>query len=351
MADFLPPVPSNPPFPAAERRTAAGAPAQAEAAPDGTGAARNGKDQPKKGKGKDEPKKGKDKKGKRRDKPKKGKGKDKKGKGKKGRKGGTKAERSDKYALYQRSVQAPDADIEFFDQVFERLHGRKPTTLREDFCGCALTCCEWVRTRPENRAWGVDLDPEPLAWGREHNLSRLDEEQRARVTLIRGDVREARRDPKVEVVAAQNFSFCIFKRREDLKGYFAAAREGLVDGGIFVLDIFGGPESIAPAEDETEHKGFSYIWDQKSYDAINNEIQCAIHFSFKDGSRLEDAFTYDWRLWTIRELKELLEEVGFRRADAYWEGCDEDGEGNGEFTLQDHADQEDAWIAYVVGVK
>jgi SAM-dependent methyltransferase len=286
-------------------------------------------------------------------KDKKAKAKDKK-KDKKKKKKAKAAESADKYVLYQRSVQAPDADIEFIDQVWAEHHtdGSKAATLREDFCGAYSMCCEWVKTRPENKAWGVDLDPEPIGWGTEHNLPKLNDEQRGRVKIIQGDVRDPRQT-KVDVVAAQNFSFCIFKTRDELKRYFEVVREAINPGGLFVLDIFGGPESQGPAEDETDHDDFIYVWDQKSYDAINNHIQCAIHFKFPDGSKVKNAFTYDWRLWTIAELKELLLEVGFARADAYWEGVDEDDpeEGNGEFTRQAEAANEDAWIAYVVGVR
>lgn len=262
----------------------------------------------------------------------------------------TLAERADKYVLYQSSVQEPEADIEFFELAFRERYGRMPRTLREDFCGTAFTSCTWVARHTENRAWGVDLDPEPLAWGVAHNAADLTDAQRARLTLVQGDVREVR-EPKVEVVAAQNFSYCIFKTRDELRRYFAAARANLQEQGIFVLDIFGGPEAQTVQEEETEYEdeGFSYVWDQDRYDAVNNEILCKIHFRFPDGSELKDIFTYDWRLWTIAEIREVLREAGFTATLAYWEGADEDGEGNGEFIRACSAENEPAWIAYVVG--
>ena len=60
---------------------------------------------------------------------------------------------------------------------------------------------------------------------------------------------------------------------------------------------------------------------------------CHIHFSFPDGSKIKKAFTYDWRLWTLPEIRELLLEAGFQRATVYWEGTNEETEeGDGEFT-------------------
>ena len=54
------------------------------------------------------------------------------------------------------------------------------------------------------------------------------------------------------------------------------------------------------------------------------------------------------RLWTAPEIRELLIEAGFRNPTVYWEGEDEDGEGNGEFTPEEKGEADLAWIAYVV---
>ncbi|MCA8926024.1 MAG: class I SAM-dependent methyltransferase [Planctomycetes bacterium] len=289
------------------------------------------------------PKKGKDKK------PKKG---DKKGKDKKP-KGPTQADLADRYALYQRAVQEPDADIDFFLQAYAEVYGkeRKPHTFREDFCAAANTACHWVKRDPANKAWGVDLDPEPLEWGRKHNVSQLNAEQQSRLTLIEGDVR-VKRAPRVDITAAQNFSYYCFKTRAELLAYFKVVRSGLTEHGMFVVDVFGGPEAQTAMDEDTKHDGFTYTWDQERYDPISGEILCHIHFSFKDKSEIKRAFTYDWRQWTIPEVRELLAEAGFSESHAYWEGTDEETEeGNGEFTRQATAENEDAWIAYVIGVR
>ena len=66
---------------------------------------------------------------------------------------------------------------------------------------------------------------------------------------------------------------------------------------------------------------------------------------------MEKAFTYEWRLWTLPEIRELLEEAGFGRVTVYWEGTDEDGEGNGEFEPTTRGDADAGWIAYLVAEK
>ncbi|MCO5165199.1 MAG: class I SAM-dependent methyltransferase [Planctomycetes bacterium] len=260
------------------------------------------------------------------------------------------AAQADRYALYQRAVQQPDADLDFVSRVFRRRYGRPPRDVREDFCAAAFTACHWVRRNRENRAWGVDLDPEPLAWGRAHNVSELNDDQRGRLTLVQADVLAPRVVPPADIVLAQNFSYFIFKTRERLRAYFEAARAGLRPEGLLVLDLFGGPDSQRMGEERTRHRGFTYVWDQARYDAITNEILCHIHFEFPDRSRMRKAFSYDWRLWTIREVRELLAEAGFSASEAYWEGATAEGEGNGIYTRRESAVNEDSWLAYVVGI-
>ena len=85
-------------------------------------------------------------------------------------------------------------------------------------------------------------------------------------------------------------------------------------------------------EEERECDGFTYIWEQASFNPIDGMMDCHIHFTFPDGSRMDRAFSYRWRLWTLPELREMLAEAGFRDIVVYWEGTDEDAnEGNGIF--------------------
>jgi hypothetical protein len=126
--------------------------------------------------------------------------------------------------------------------------------------------------------------------------------------------------------------------------------EGLVRDGIFFLDAFGGYEAFQELEESTPYNGFTYVWDQARYNPVNGDITCHIHFRFKDGSRMRRAFSYEWRLWTLPELTELLAESGFKTT-VYWEGTNEDGTGNGEFKPVTEADADAGWIAYIVAEK
>ena len=253
---------------------------------------------------------------------------------------------ADKHQLYEDAVQCPEADCEFFEDSFEAQVGRKPRLLREDFCGTAFLSATWVSRHEENHALGVDLDVPTLDYGREHHIAPLGEAAK-RVTIVNDDVRNVI-EPKVDILAAMNFSYLVFKTRSDLRGYFEVARKSLVEDGMFILDLYGGPESLIPQEEETVYKRFSYVWDQSSFNPITHEVVNHIHFKFpKGGGVMREAFTYEWRLWTIPELREILEEAGFHGVTVYWEGSDEDGDGNGEFEPATEGDGSESFIVYI----
>jgi len=110
---------------------------------------------------------------------------------KKRRKKATLASRADRHQLYELSVQCAEAEIDFVDATFKKLRKRKAHLLREDFCGTANVCCDWVKRGHKRRAIGVDLDPEVLDWGRANNLAKLSKKQRARITLLQENVLDA----------------------------------------------------------------------------------------------------------------------------------------------------------------
>ncbi|HEX5313450.1 MAG TPA: class I SAM-dependent methyltransferase [Gammaproteobacteria bacterium] len=257
------------------------------------------------------------------------------------------AARADRYRLYERSVQDADAEAEFLKDNFRRVRGRAARSLREDFCGTARLACEWVLANPRHRAIGVDLDPEVLGWGREHNVARLSDAQRARLRLVQADVREAP-GRRLDLVAAMNFSYWIFRERETLAAYFASIRRALAPDGLFMLDAFGGSDAYDLTRERRAFNGFTYIWEQAEFDPITARSLCYIHFRFRDGSRLNRAFSYEWRLWTLPEIRELLAEAGFSRSTVLWQGTDEKtGDVDGDFVPAERGEPDPSWIAYV----
>ncbi|MDH5632321.1 MAG: class I SAM-dependent methyltransferase [Gammaproteobacteria bacterium] len=266
----------------------------------------------------------------------------------------TMAEQADRHVLYQESVQAPDSDVEFFIETYRALRGREAVNMREDFCGTALLSVEWCKTDPKRTAVGVDLDKPTLEWGTQHNI--VPAGMADRIRLVEGNVLDEP-DEKVDLTCALNFSYCCFKTRDQLRAYFENARRGLKQDGILVLDLLGGTETMDELEEEREgdeDENYTYIWDQAKFNPINHDMTCHIHFEFDDGSRIDKAFTYEWRLWMIPEISELLKEAGFSKVRVYWEEFvdseddDEEMEGTGIYHDVTEAEQQESWVNYIV---
>lgn len=267
----------------------------------------------------------------------------------------TLADKADKFRCYQLSVQSPDHEIEFFDLAFREAYGKKAYSLLEDFCGTFAVCCEWVKSHNKRNAVGVDLCPETLQWGRDHNFSKLTATQQKRVSLLEQDVREKNRT-QFDILAAQNFSFWIFKTRQEVLEYFKVAHSNLNDEGLMIMDMMGGYEAYVEEHVDKKKvkkgkKGFSYHWEQARFNPVNADCSFYIHFKFADGSKLKRAFEYHWRFWTIPEIRELLVEAGFSETHVYWEQEDENGEDTGVWARGEEAVNHASWLAYIVAVK
>jgi hypothetical protein len=265
------------------------------------------------------------------------------------------AKTADRHLLYQYSVQNPDQEVEVIEEAFRERRGRRPLTLKEDFCGTALLCAEWVRSHKKRSAVGLDLDAEVLDWGRKHNLAPLGADQK-RVKVFEQNVLDPVKG-KFDVCVGMNFSYFLFTTRNALRSYFEAALRSIADDGILFLDCYGGWESQEVMEEEREievdgkSSVFTYIWHQAYFNPINGAATNHIHFEFNDGTKMREAFTYEWRLWTLPEIIELLLEAGFRNVDTVWEDEDEDGEDLGTHSVQTEMENQPGWLCYIVAEK
>jgi SAM-dependent methyltransferase len=260
------------------------------------------------------------------------------------------ADMADRHELYEAAVQDAQGEVEFIQDTYRALRGRPARILREDFSGTASMSCRWVAQGPKCRATAVDIDPAVLDWGRAHRVSRLRPAQQRRLRLVAANVLSVQTG-RADVIAALNFSYWVFKRRDTLRRYFRSTHRALRPGGMLFLDAFGGYEAFKVLKERRRERRFTYVWDQAAYQPVSGEILCHIHFRFPDGSRQDRAFTYDWRLWTLPEIREILADAGFRRVTVYWEGDDGKGGGNGEFKPEPHGEAEAGWIAYIVAEK
>ncbi len=254
----------------------------------------------------------------------------------------------DKYALYTAAVQSPSYDAAFLRRLYRELVGKEPQMLREDFCGAHALARAWIRLGLNKRAAGVDIDREALDYGIARQSEELAPAQASRLSVVQGDVLTTRL-PKAHIVCAFNFSYFCFHERKTLVRYFTRVKRSLERGGIFVVDIFGGPDNCEPTIDRRRIPGMRYLFEQESFDPISNRARFHIHLQ-PNGKRMHKrVFSYDWRMWTMPEVREAMEEAGFSQTLVYWEGTARNGRGNGRYHRRERGEPCRVWTAYVVG--
>ena len=263
----------------------------------------------------------------------------------------SKLTRFDKYDFYVNSVQSADHDAGLIWRMLQDTTGavrNRNIILREDFCGTGALCFEWVKLGPSHKAVGVDIDETALSCGRHYYGPKTTKDRSSRVKLVCADVM-AYKLPEPDVICALNFSFYFMKDRCDLLRYFKRCRKELNKKGLLVLDAFGGPAYLGPHSDRRRNsdKKFTFWWEVESFDAISHEIKTHLHFK-PDGQKIKKrVFSYDWRLWTLPELTDLLKQAGFTKIEYWAEGLDSRGNGNGRFGKIKSEKNCETWVTYV----
>ncbi|KAK8679762.1 hypothetical protein V6N13_145198 [Hibiscus sabdariffa] len=271
-----------------------------------------------------------------------------------------------KFLLYQQSVQSPKGDISYLQKFFLMyVGGRLPLHLQEDFCGTALLSTEWLRSDSRRTAVGLDLDLEALQWCLENNINKVGADGYSRISLFHGNVLnpcEARlvsfkpeelmgniqlgesdynseiaatepnmlegstastseqsmeadaKIPARDIICAFNYSCCCLHKRAELVLYFKHVLEALSKkGGIFVMDLYGGTSSEQSLRLQRRFPNFTYTWEQAEFDIIERKTRISLHFHLsKQQKKLRHAFSYSWRLWSLPEIRDCLEESGFQ---------------------------------------
>ena len=260
-----------------------------------------------------------------------------------------------KFLLYESSVQDPKWHVEYLPRFHRTLVGKNPLSMREDFCGSGRISCEWVKLSRKNKAVGIDIDPRPLRYANKINKGTLTKDECSRLKFINQNVLKSTQE-KFDLVGSYNFSFFALHEREEMLQYAKAVYRSLKLPGTFFLDIAGGPGFLKTRQNNQKitipgHGTFRQIWEQSDYNPITSINQYSIHFMLLNGKCLNDAFVYRWRIWQIRELREILAEAGFKKSLVLWEKNKKTNEGSGEFYPTENAENAYTWVAYVIGVK
>ncbi|MBK7875349.1 MAG: methyltransferase domain-containing protein [Planctomycetes bacterium] len=234
----------------------------------------------------------------------------------------------DRHALYEHCVQAPERLVPHLRAV----HGGAPTVLGEDFCGTAALARAWVRLVPNGRAIALDHDPDVLE--RAARDARRDGVL-DRIELACGDARAAS-DPerhRCDVLFVGNFSLGELATRGDLLAYLRRARARLASDGTFICDTYGGANAFRTGAVERVHllpdgRRIRYTWEQRFADPRTARVVNALHFRVEHRGEIvqefTDAFVYRWRLWSLAELADAFQEVGFTDVRIWQELADDE---------------------------
>ncbi|KAJ2384044.1 hypothetical protein H4S02_005005, partial [Coemansia sp. RSA 2611] len=207
----------------------------------------------------------------------------------------------------------------------------------------------WVRSRSlhDRRAFGIDIDPEVIEYAQNHVVNAVDDG--SRIQLVCGDVLDVGSEdgtnslapPRVDIIAAFNFSVCYFHQRCDLVRYLTHSLNNLRDFGLLFCDIFGGAEATQSQVRRVRDLGsFKYQFQQHSYDLQTNIVHFSLGFKMKDGSMLKDCFTYKFRIYSLCELKEAMLEAGFSRV-SIWIATKRSEESSNEASDGERSSDED----------
>ena len=202
---------------------------------------------------------------------------------------------------------------------------RSARILREDFSGTGALARAWADLSRDHRAIAIDKDANVLRHAATHPRLSL----KTRDVLLAPD--------RADIIAATNFALGYWHTRRDLVAYLAHARSCLTPAGILIADMYGGSTAFDVGTQRrriADPAGgyFWYEWEQRVADAPTGRVFNAIHFEIPRNAKRErafpsssppfprtirNAFTYDWRLWSIPELREAALDAGFHRVDAY----------------------------------
>lgn len=249
-----------------------------------------------------------------------------------------------KHDLYERCVQSPT----HLAPLLRAIHGGDPITLGEDFSGTAALSHEWVK-KDRAKAIAADLDAEALAHGGDHD----------RVSKITSDVMAV--SDACDVLFVGNFSIGYWHTRDELVAYLKHARSRMNPGGVFLCDTYGGESAFLTGEVHRPTplpNGYicRYTWEQRHADPLTGMVTDVIHFRIEKAGVIEhellDAFVYEWRLWSVPELRDALIEAGFGDTQVYAKLADAwDDEGNAyvEPVVDAEDELDDSFIVMVAG--
>lgn len=247
----------------------------------------------------------------------------------------------DKHDLYELCVQSPKDLV----PLLRAIHGDDPSILGEDFAGTSALSHLWVQ-RDGCSAIAVDLDQVALHRRGVHD----------RIDKRLCDVRDVN-DP-CDVLFVGNFSIGYLHTRNELVAYLAHVRARLEQSnGVFICDTYGGESAYTLGGVHRAHpmpggKLCRYTWEQHQADPTTGMVTNLIHFRVERAGviefELDEAFVYEWRLWSIPELRDAMNDAGFTTTQVYTKLADAMDEDGNAYVLPVEDGQEELEESYIV---
>lgn len=266
----------------------------------------------------------------------------------------------DRHDLYEACVQSPVDTV----PLLRAIHDGAPVVLGEDFAGTAAVSRAWVLSSDDARAIAVDHDRATLAEARRRaDAAGVPAD---RLSLLEGDVVAAttpatERAHAADIVYTGNFSIGELRTRADLMRYLRHVRDRLRSGGIFAADVYGGESAFMLGSAERHEPGpdgatIVYTWEQRECDPLTGQVVNAVHFELLDADEesrgmIGDAFVYHWRLWSVPELRDAMDEAGFAATEVHARLPDAMDEDDVAYVraIEDPDELEDSFDVLVVG--
>jgi hypothetical protein len=195
-----------------------------------------------------------------------------------------------------------------------------------------------VTDAEDRRALAMDLDHEVVTKAAALSML-LNPQEQERIEIVRGDclgvqnAPESRNDASAaDVIFVGNFSIGYIFERGALVQYLAACKQRLdrgnggFGGGVFCCDLYGGASAFKLGGIERRHPSrgreiIRYAWQHELADPRTAMVTNSISFRVEvDGDivqQLPRAFVYTWRLWSLRELADAMQEAGFVEVQIY----------------------------------
>jgi hypothetical protein len=220
------------------------------------------------------------------------------------------ADLADRHRLYQLSVQNPRTEVDFVDRTYRHCAGGAPVR-------CGRISAERRPSVASGSAGASAIGPGASTWTRCIWNGDGATMSAPWTRTERGECRAARgRCPwrsrrRTRHRAGDELQLLAAPRPQVIFALLRARPRRLAPDGIFFLDAFGGYDTFRLLTEERRIQdpdggALHLCGSRRSTSRSPVDLSVISISGSDDGSEWNRAFSYDWRLWTLPEIRELL---------------------------------------------